>query len=625
MFVAELNNRVLAGTVIALAIMTHAGYWRAVVQGAEDAQVGPTPNISSDEDNGVTDPEIETQGSALLFNGRDNYVDTPSLYYDGSHPITLEAAVTPAAKEHTYVILDSEPTAGVFLGISPGGFWFFAARNEKPGLAGWQVASSDGRVVVGRQVHLAGVFDGHTVKLFVDGSCQNITRVFEGNYQKSPSPMRIAANCATPGRTIHHFPGLIHEVRVSNSARYSENFTPAARLVSDPNTMALYHFDENQGNTVHDASGNAHDGTIHGAQWVEANHELPARVLVCETSSGKQAALINSWIADADLEKFTNLESLRRLHLVGRRSAVDAFREHLATVETLYRDREKAEEVELGRLADYRKLEELSAIHCQVTDAGLEHLAELPNLKELWLAGTDVTDNGLVHLRGLRELEVLRLADTKVTGPGIEHLKELANLRELWLNATRVGDEDLKHIQGLSNLRTLALFGTRVTDSGLESLKSLTTLEELRLGNVRVTDAGLEHLKGLSRLKELVLSRTKISDAGLAHLTELEDLRLLYVGDTDVTDAGLASLKALARLEWLGLVKTNVSDAGIKHLEEIPSLCWLNLSGTSITDEGAAELGELSNLEVVFLYNTKVTKDGVQRLRAALPNCIIFY
>ena len=35
----------------------------------------------------------------------------------------------------------------------------------------------------------------------------------------------------------------------------------------DQYTVALYHFNEGSGTTIHDASGNGNDGTIHGATW----------------------------------------------------------------------------------------------------------------------------------------------------------------------------------------------------------------------------------------------------------------------------------------------------------------------------------------------------------------------
>ena len=37
-------------------------------------------------------------GYALEFNGQDSYVDLPTLRYDGSHPITLEATIVPSQR-----------------------------------------------------------------------------------------------------------------------------------------------------------------------------------------------------------------------------------------------------------------------------------------------------------------------------------------------------------------------------------------------------------------------------------------------------------------------------------------------------------------------------------------------
>src|SRR5262249_50285442 len=66
-----------------------------------------------------------------------------------------------------------------------------------------------------------------------------------------------------------HFAGLIDEVRVSKKARYDKDFKPARRFEPDADTLALYHFDEGQGDVLIDSSGNAHHGKIVGAKWVK--------------------------------------------------------------------------------------------------------------------------------------------------------------------------------------------------------------------------------------------------------------------------------------------------------------------------------------------------------------------
>ncbi|HPO56422.1 MAG TPA: lamin tail domain-containing protein [Ignavibacteriaceae bacterium] len=59
------------------------------------------------------------------------------------------------------------------------------------------------------------------------------------------------------------FRGSIDEVRISAVARYTNNFTvPTTAFEVDPYTIALWHFDEGNGNTVSDATGNGFNGIL---------------------------------------------------------------------------------------------------------------------------------------------------------------------------------------------------------------------------------------------------------------------------------------------------------------------------------------------------------------------------
>ena len=80
------------------------------------------------------------------------------------------------------------------------------------------------------------------------------------------------------GSSFPSFSGWIDEVRLSNSLRYLANFTrPFAPFTPDGNTVALYHFDEGQGNVIRDSSGAAGGpspgtrnlgGSPAGPEWV---------------------------------------------------------------------------------------------------------------------------------------------------------------------------------------------------------------------------------------------------------------------------------------------------------------------------------------------------------------------
>ena len=85
------------------------------------------------------------------------------------------------------------------------------------------------------------------------------------------------------------FHGSIDEVRISKTDRYTADFTPRARFEPDKDTLALYHFDEGQGDALTDSSGNGHHGKIVNAKWVPGiaggppsdTHRRVAQALLC--------------------------------------------------------------------------------------------------------------------------------------------------------------------------------------------------------------------------------------------------------------------------------------------------------------------------------------------------------
>ena len=70
------------------------------------------------------------------------------------------------------------------------------------------------------------------------------------------------------------FWGIVDEVRISNVARYTEDFTAGRRFEPDEHTVALFHFDEGSGDVAKDSSGNGHHGKITGAKWVRVDDQL---------------------------------------------------------------------------------------------------------------------------------------------------------------------------------------------------------------------------------------------------------------------------------------------------------------------------------------------------------------
>ena len=108
--------------------------------------------------------------------------------------------------------------------------------------------------------HYAMQYDGTNYLVWIDGNLFFSTNCTAQIVNVS-NPIHIG--CQNSG--WRPFNGWIAEVRISKAARYSRPFIPQPRFTADTNTIALYHFDEGQGTTVADSSGNGNNGTIQGS------------------------------------------------------------------------------------------------------------------------------------------------------------------------------------------------------------------------------------------------------------------------------------------------------------------------------------------------------------------------
>jgi hypothetical protein len=198
---------------------------------------------------------------ALEFDGRTQYVTIPSIRYDGSHPITLEAFVTP------------DNLGGVVLGDTQQSGIGLQVRQQKYNIHAWNgtgydTAGLDIPPPRFLRVHLAGTFDGKTLQMFVNGKLTD-TRQVTGPFTGSPLPMTIGASPSPNERGIDvAFDGLIDQVRISKTVRYTKDFAVPAQFKSDAATLALFRFDEGKGETLADSSGNRNHGRLRGAKWV---------------------------------------------------------------------------------------------------------------------------------------------------------------------------------------------------------------------------------------------------------------------------------------------------------------------------------------------------------------------
>jgi Concanavalin A-like lectin/glucanases superfamily/Calcineurin-like phosphoesterase len=118
------------------------------------------------------------------------------------------------------------------------------------------IAATDKVIPAGKWTHVAGVFDGQEMRLYVDGKVAAKVAA-SGARSTNVLPMYIGADPDAKSLPTQFFTGSVDEVRLSTSARYQEDFTPAARFSRDEQTLYLFHCDGELGPFVpSDSAGN---------------------------------------------------------------------------------------------------------------------------------------------------------------------------------------------------------------------------------------------------------------------------------------------------------------------------------------------------------------------------------
>ena len=191
-----------------------------------------------------TDQALSGTGADALVRVEDGDLDLP----DG--PVTLECRFR--ARTHTQragLLCKTENSElGIFL---YGGVPEFVIH-----LGGRYATARSSAPPVATQTwhHIAGVYDGTEVRLYVDGKRVAATPG-SGRRTRRAVPFLIGADPNGDGRATSAFDGAIDEVRLSSVARYQgERFELPGRHGPDPSTRLLLHLDALVGPWVYDDS-----------------------------------------------------------------------------------------------------------------------------------------------------------------------------------------------------------------------------------------------------------------------------------------------------------------------------------------------------------------------------------
>lgn len=142
--------------------------------------------------------------------------------------------------------------------------------NERPAFwinnAGFRVVNGGTRVPLNTWTHLAGVWDGNQLQVYINGVLDGSSTITGGGLVSTTHPVRIGASL-----TSEPFTGSIDEVRIWNVARTATQI--ASRMNSCytgsvNNLLAYYNFEEGTGTTLTDRSGNGYNGTfVNSPTW----------------------------------------------------------------------------------------------------------------------------------------------------------------------------------------------------------------------------------------------------------------------------------------------------------------------------------------------------------------------
>ena len=186
--------------------------------------------------------------------------DSKSLGLDGK-ALTMEAWVFPTA-----------PQAGDGTIICKENAYEMALRDGDKFMFAIQAGAWDwfggGKPTMNEWHHLALTYDGTTTQGWIDGkAAPSLTKVNNLPLGTNPSIFQIGRRECCGGTPIK---GIIDEVRISDIARYTADFTlPTREFEPDKNTRLLWHLNEGTGAEVKDASGNGNIGKFEGTpKWV---------------------------------------------------------------------------------------------------------------------------------------------------------------------------------------------------------------------------------------------------------------------------------------------------------------------------------------------------------------------
>ena len=238
-----------------------------------DESTGSIAYDSADDNDGTINGATWTTGvqdSALSFDGDDDYVfvaDSENLNFVGNFTAMawVKWSVDPETGDSWANILNKGRDAQWQIQHSYDNSQFeFAVNTENT--RRWAYSSTE--VKQGIWYHVAGVYDGSEIRIYVNGTHEN-QEDLTGDVFVTDYPVNIGRRSDYNDR---YFAGIIDEVYLYNrtlSAEELQNYYNQSKPQSSDNDSLITHweFDEDAGSNAFDSSGNNNNGSISDASW----------------------------------------------------------------------------------------------------------------------------------------------------------------------------------------------------------------------------------------------------------------------------------------------------------------------------------------------------------------------
>lgn len=218
-------------------------------------------------------PTADAPNRALALDGRDDALAVPSSKLKlPQGPLTVECWFNARSYgKRTALLAKSESSEfSIFLSNGrPSASFYLDGK--------YRNVRSDKPLPTDKWTHIAAVYDGSSVALFLDGKEASRQAVDKSWKRKTNAlPFYIGADPQWDGSPTSFFHGMIDEVRINANATYTSDFTPSRTLDITDDTTLLYHFDQSVGPILFENGPDAiHEQSLGGAGLGSVNERLP--------------------------------------------------------------------------------------------------------------------------------------------------------------------------------------------------------------------------------------------------------------------------------------------------------------------------------------------------------------